>query len=91
VLKVVADHLKTSVAMLASSQKTAGPVRDRQMCCYVLRAARGWSTLRIGRLLGGRDHSTVLHAVRKMRDLRKRDPELNQQLTELIRVIGQLH
>jgi len=78
--KTVADFYKIKVADMYSKKRPASIARPRQIAMYLAKDMTKKSLPEIGELFGGRDHTTVLHAVRKMGEERTRNPELNQQL-----------
>ena len=67
--KLVANHYNISRADILSSRRTATVVRPRQIAMYLAKALTLRSLPEIGRRFGGRDHTTVLHAVRKIETL----------------------
>jgi chromosomal replication initiator protein len=78
--KTVADFYKIKVADMYSKKRPASIARPRQIAMYLAKDMTKKSLPEIGELFGGRDHTTVLHAVRKIGDERQRNSELNQQL-----------
>jgi chromosomal replication initiator protein len=78
--KTVADFYKIKVADMYSKKRPASIARPRQIAMYLAKDMTKKSLPEIGELFGGRDHTTVLHAVRKIGDERQRNTELNQQL-----------
>ncbi|EGJ09420.1 chromosomal replication initiation protein, partial [Rubrivivax benzoatilyticus JA2 = ATCC BAA-35] len=80
ILKTVADFYKIKVADMYSKKRPASIARPRQIAMYLAKDMTKKSLPEIGELFGGRDHTTVLHAVRKIADERQRNSELNQQL-----------
>lgn len=78
--KTVADFYKIKVADMYSKKRPASIARPRQIAMYLAKDMTKKSLPEIGELFGGRDHTTVLHAVRKIADERQRNSELNQQL-----------
>ncbi len=78
--KTVADFYKIKVADMYSKKRPASIARPRQIAMYLAKDMTKKSLPEIGDNFGGRDHTTVLHAVRKIGDERTRNPELNQQL-----------
>jgi chromosomal replication initiator protein len=78
--KTVADFYKIKVADMYSKKRPASIARPRQIAMYLAKDMTKKSLPEIGELFGGRDHTTVLHAVRKIGDERTRNSELNQQL-----------
>ncbi len=78
--KTVADFYKIKVAEMYSKRRPASIARPRQIAMYLAKELTQKSLPEIGELFGGRDHTTVLHAVRKVAQERTRLQELNQQL-----------
>ena len=78
--KTVADFYKIKVADMYSKKRPASIARPRQIAMYLAKEMTKKSLPEIGELFGGRDHTTVLHAVRKIGEERGRNPDLNQQL-----------
>ena len=78
--KTVADYYKIKVADMYSKKRPASIARPRQIAMYLAKELTQKSLPEIGELFGGRDHTTVLHAVRKISGERQQMTELNQQL-----------
>ena len=78
--KTVADYYKIKVADMYSKKRPASIARPRQIAMYLAKELTQKSLPEIGELFGGRDHTTVLHAVRKINQERQQATELNQQL-----------
>lgn len=78
--KTVADFYKIKVADMYSKKRPASIAKPRQIAMYLAKELTQKSLPEIGELFGGRDHTTVLHAVRKIGGDRTKDTELNQQL-----------
>jgi chromosomal replication initiator protein len=78
--KTVADYYKIKVADMYSKKRPASIARPRQIAMYLAKELTQKSLPEIGELFGGRDHTTVLHAVRKITGERQQLSELNQQL-----------
>ena len=78
--KTVADYYKIKVADMYSKKRPASIARPRQIAMYLAKELTQKSLPEIGELFGGRDHTTVLHAVRKIAAERQQLTELNQQL-----------
>lgn len=78
--KTVADYYKIKIADMYSKKRPASIARPRQIAMYLAKELTQKSLPEIGELFGGRDHTTVLHAVRKMAAERQLMTELNQQL-----------
>jgi len=78
--KTVADFYKIKVADMYSKKRPASIAHPRQVAMYLSKELTKKSLPEIGELFGGRDHTTVLHAVRKVSAERGTNTELNQQL-----------
>ena len=78
--KTVADFYKIKVADMYSKKRPASIARPRQIAMYLAKEMTQKSLPEIGELFGGRDHTTVLHGVRKIAGERQKNTELNQQL-----------
>ena len=78
--KTVADYYKIKVADMYSKKRPASIARPRQIAMYLAKELTQKSLPEIGELFGGRDHTTVLHAVRKIAGERQQLSEVNQQL-----------
>ena len=78
--KTVADFYKIKMADMYSKKRPASIARPRQIAMYLAKELTQKSLPEIGELFGGRDHTTVLHAVRKIGAERQQVTELNQQL-----------
>jgi chromosomal replication initiator protein len=82
---VVARQYNVSRADLLSSRRTANVVRPRQVAMYLAKTLTLRSLPEIGRRFGGRDHTTVLHAVRKIENLVHTDSSLAEEIELLKR------
>ncbi len=85
--KLVANHYNVSRADILSSRRTAVVVRPRQIAMYLSKALTLRSLPEIGRRFGGRDHTTVLHAVRKIEALSGKEAALAEELELLKRLL----
>ncbi|PYF00064.1 chromosomal replication initiator protein DnaA [Rhodopseudomonas faecalis] len=83
--RVVARQYNVSRADLLSSRRTANVVRPRQVAMYLAKTLTLRSLPEIGRRFGGRDHTTVLHAVRKIEGLVSKDTTLSDEVELLKR------
>ncbi len=81
--KEVADAFKVKVADMFSKRRQAHIVLPRQVAMYLAKELTQKSLPEIGDAFGGRDHTTVLHAVRKITREIQHDPELNHRVTVL--------
>jgi chromosomal replication initiator protein len=85
--KLVASHYSVTRADILSSRRTATVVKPRQIAMYLAKTLTLRSLPEIGRRFGGRDHTTVLHAVRKIEGLSHADRSLNDELELLKRML----
>jgi len=85
--KLVASHFNVSRADILSSRRTATVVRPRQIAMYLSKLLTPRSLPEIGRRFGGRDHTTVLHAVRKIQGLVTADGTLSEEIELLKRML----
>ena len=85
--KLVATHYNVSRADILSSRRTANVVRPRQIAMYLSKVLTLRSLPEIGRRFGGRDHTTVLHAVRKIEGLTGSDRMLQDEVELLKRML----
>lgn len=85
--KTVADYFKIKVADLFSKKRTRQIARPRQVAMWLAKNLTSQSYPSIGDAFGGRDHTTVLHAVRTIESLRAKDNELNHDVHVLLQVL----
>lgn len=85
--KTVADYYKIKVADLFSKKRTRVIARPRQVAMWLAKDLTSQSYPAIGDAFGGRDHTTVLHAVRTIDSLRVKDNELNHDVHVLQQVL----
>jgi chromosomal replication initiator protein len=85
--KLVASHYSVSRADILSSRRTASVVKPRQVAMFLAKLLTLRSLPEIGRRFGGRDHTTVLHAVRKIEALLQIDTILREELELLKRML----
>jgi chromosomal replication initiator protein len=78
--RTVADFYNIKVADMYSKKRPANIARPRQIAMFIAKELTQKSLPEIGELFGGRDHTTVLHAVRKISEERQHDPHLNHEL-----------
>ena len=89
ILKVVGRHFNVGRTDLLSPRRARSVVVPRQIGMYLAKKMTARSLPEIGRRFGGRDHSTVLHAVRKIEDQIKTDDRLAREVALLIRLVEQ--
>ena len=85
--KTVADYFKIKVADLFSKKRSRQIARPRQVAMWLAKNLTSQSYPSIGDAFGGRDHTTVLHAVRTIDSLRAKDNELNHDVHVLLQVL----
>lgn len=85
--KTVADYYKIKVAEMFSKKRTRQIARPRQMAMWLCKELTQRSYPMIGEAFGGRDHTTVIHAVKTIDELRKKDNELNHDIHVLLQVL----
>lgn len=85
--KTVADFYKIKVADMYSKKRTRNLARPRQMAMYLAKELTDLSLPEIGQAFGGRDHTTVLHACRKIEDLRNTDQAIRRDYNLLVQVL----
>jgi chromosomal replication initiator protein len=78
--KMIADHFKMRVHDLKSKNNSKSVAEPRQICMYLCKHLTGASLPQIGREFGNKHHTTVLHSVNKIEELRQQDRELNKQI-----------
>ena len=85
--KRVAEHYSIRIADMHSARRARAVARPRQVAMYLAKQLTPRSLPEIGRKFGGRDHTTVMHAIRRIEELRAIDAVLNQDIEELRRVL----
>lgn len=86
IMRVTAHVTGVSAKLLRSPSRLRDIVRARQIVMHIAVREFGYSLPRVGRALGGRDHTTVLHGCRTIERLN--DPAINAQLVEVLRVLA---
>ncbi len=84
----VADYFNVRLADLLSARRARAVARPRQVAMYLSKQLTARSLPEIGRKFGGRDHTTVMHAVKRIDELREIDAALDDDLQHLNRVLG---
>jgi chromosomal replication initiator protein len=87
ILRIVSRHYKVPRNDLLSSRRSRDVVRPRQIAMYLAKSLTSRSLPEIGRRFGGRDHTTVLHSVRKVEQMMKDDSELTQEIELLKKML----
>ncbi len=85
--KRVAEHFNIRIADMHSARRARAVARPRQVAMYLAKQLTSRSLPEIGRKFGGRDHTTVMHAVRKVEELRSGDSDFSEDVELLRRMI----
>jgi chromosomal replication initiator protein len=85
--KVVVEYYKIRVADLLSARRSRSITRPRQIAMALAKELTTHSLPEIGDAFGGRDHTTVLHACRKVAELRDSDNRINEDYNNLLRTL----
>jgi chromosomal replication initiator protein len=83
--KRVSEHFKIRPAEMVSARRAREVARPRQVAMYLAKQLTPRSLPEIGRKFGGRDHTTVIHAVRQIERLRGCDSDMDRDVLSLIR------
>lgn len=83
--RVVADYYKIKVSDLLSKRRSRSVARPRQVAMSLSKELTNHSLPEIGDAFGGRDHTTVLHACRKIKELRESDTDIREDYQNLLR------
>jgi chromosomal replication initiator protein len=84
VQKAVADYYQLKVAELKSKNNSKSVAMPRQIAMYLCKTLTSASLPEIGRSFGGKHHSTVIHSIRKIEDLRQKDGNFNTLINNLM-------
>ncbi|MBT7643635.1 MAG: chromosomal replication initiator protein DnaA, partial [Rhodospirillales bacterium] len=85
--KQVAEHFNIRIADMHSARRARAVARPRQVAMYLAKQLTTRSLPEIGRKFGGRDHTTVMHAVRKIEELRSSDQGFSEDIELLRRML----
>jgi chromosomal replication initiator protein len=85
--KRVAEHFKIRVSDMSSARRSRAVARPRQVAMFLSKQLTSRSLPEIGRAFGGRDHTTVMHAVRKVEELVKADTAFAEDVELLTRML----
>lgn len=86
--KTVAEYYKIKVADLLSKRRSRSVARPRQIAMALSKELTNHSLPEIGDSFGGRDHTTVLHACRKVKSLREETHDIKEDYSNLIRTLS---
>ena len=86
--KTVADYYKLRVADLLSKRRSRSVARPRQVAMALAKELTSHSLPEIGDAFGGRDHTTVLHACKRIKDLRTSETRMTEDYSNLLRTLA---
>jgi chromosomal replication initiator protein len=86
--KTVADYYKLRVADLLSKRRSRSVARPRQIAMALAKELTNHSLPEIGDAFGGRDHTTVIHACRRIKELREGEQRVQEDYTNLLRTLA---
>lgn len=85
--RIVAEYYKIKVSDLHSKRRSRSVARPRQVAMYLAKDLTHHSLPEIGEVFGGRDHTTVLHACRKIKELLESDADIREDVKNLLRTL----
>ena len=88
IIKTVAEYYKIKVSDLLSKRRTSSLARARQIAMALSKELTNHSLPELGRAFGGRDHTTVLHAFRKIQELKKSNTGVAEDFINLLRTLS---
>ncbi len=83
----MAEYFKIRVSDLHSKKRTRSITRPRQLAMTLARELTGHSLPEIGESFGGRDHTTVINACKKINELKETDSRMADDYTSLVRIL----
>ena len=83
--KKVAEHFNVKISDMHSARRSRAVARPRQIAMFLAKNLTSRSLPEIGRKFGGRDHTTVIHAIKKVQELTKNDSSLSEDIEILTR------
>jgi chromosomal replication initiator protein len=89
IIEAVTNHFDVRLTDLQSKKRSQSIAEPRQICMYLARNLTKHSLEEIGGHLGGRDHTTVMHACSKIEKVKRSDPQMHALLSELTKRITQ--
>jgi chromosomal replication initiator protein len=84
ILQCVAEEFKVSISELKSPKRSDRILYPRQVAMYLLRTIANLSTIEIGKIFGGKDHTTVLHACNKIKSEMTSNPYIDRLINKII-------
>jgi chromosomal replication initiator protein len=86
--KTVADYYKLRIADLLSKRRSRSVARPRQVAMALAKELTTHSLPEIGDAFGGRDHTTVMHACKRIKELRELEPRIQEDFSNLLRTLA---
>jgi chromosomal replication initiator protein len=86
--KTVAEYYKIRISDLLSPRRSRSVARPRQVAMTLAKELTTHSLPEIGDAFGGRDHTTVLHACKRIRELREMEPRIQEDYSNLLRILA---
>ena len=83
IIQLVAAKFQVETIDILSIRRSFDFARARQVCAYLIRKYTRFSLPQIGERMGGRDHTTIMHAITRIKELRQRDPDLDAKISEI--------
>ena len=87
IVKAVCAFFQVKPTLLKGPRRDASLVRARQVCMYLLKGELGMTYVEIGNLLGGRDHTTIMHGVEKMESLVENKARVSEEIQGIIQTL----
>jgi chromosomal replication initiator protein len=85
--KTVADYFKVRMAELLSERRSRSVARPRQIAMALSKELTAHSLPEIGSAFGGRDHTTVMHACKRVKELQSSEPRVQEDYSNLLRIL----
>jgi chromosomal replication initiator protein len=87
IIRKVADHYNLRMSDMISARRSRSISRPRQLAMFLAKNLTSKSLPEIGRRFGGRDHTTVIHAVKKIEELKNKDLQIAEEVEILRRML----
>ena len=85
--KTTAEYYNIKMSDILSKRRSRSVARPRQMAMFLAKELTNYSLPEIGESFGGRDHTTVIHACKKINELRSFNPDIEEDYRKLLRVL----
>jgi chromosomal replication initiator protein len=86
--KTVAEYYRVRMSDMVSPRRSRSVARPRQVAMALSKELTTHSLPEIGDAFGGRDHTTVMHACKRIKELRAGDPRLQEDYSKLLRTLA---